>query len=297
MKNTLAKINHTIWELRQEIARHPDDGVLKREMVQFFFESRYHVERRDGVAEEDRSFLLMQEREAICCFLIHGAGGSPREMRELGRFIFQQGFTVYAMRLPLEIPPDAAARRIVGSSSRAKKHRLRRTGGEEVNGWSVCLSESAIVLDTLLSYNTNTYVIGFSFGGTLALNLLAMREVKGTILIAPALFAATTGRSLAFQFARKILPVAVRRMAPREHTVLELMERTRSGMQPIDAPICVIQAADDPLVSTRGFALLKSASRNAKARFLLLPSGGHLLIAGEHARDVFVNCTDFIREI
>jgi esterase/lipase len=297
VKNTLAKMNHTIWELRQEIKRHPDSAVLKREMVKFFFESRHSVERRDGVPEEERSFLLLQERDAICCFLLHGVGGSPREMRELGSYLFQQGFTAYAMRLPLDIPPDAAARRIVGSSARGRKHILGRRGGDGVNGWSVCVSEASIVLDTLLSYNPSTYLIGFSFGATIALNLLSIHPVKGAILIAPALFPVSSGRSLAFRLVRKMLPVAARRMAPRQSTVLELVERTRADLGPIETPICVMHAADDPIVSAKGLAALKAASRSALSRFVLFESGGHVLIGGERAREVFASCADFIKQI
>lgn len=296
VKSTLAKINHTIWELRREIQRQPGNATLKRDVVRFFHESRSYVEKRDGIPEEERSFLLLQQRESICCFLIHGAGGTPAEMRELGMYLFQQGFTVYAMRLPLEISHDASARRLAGTKAR-RSNRRRKKKVIEVNSWGVNLSEAEIVLDTLLTYNANTYVIGFSFGGTIALNLAEKYPLKGAILIAPALYVVKSGRYLTFQFARKVIPAAARSIAPREYTVLELMELTRSHLREIPIPICVIQATDDPVISSKGFSLLRSKSRNQKSRFHILPRGGHLLIDDEITRDVFKICGDFIKEM
>ncbi len=296
MKSTLAKINQTIWELRREVRRQPDNGALKRDLVKFFHESRYYAERRDGISEEQRSFLLLQKRESICCLLIHGAGGSPSEMRGLGEYLFRQGFSVYAMRLPLEISPDASARRPAAARAWWNNHRGKKDS-IEVNRWNVSLSESEIVLDTLLAYNPNTYVIGFSFGGTIALNLLGTLAPMGAILICPALYIVRSGRYLLFQVARKLLPPAARSVAPREYTVLDLIERTRLRLQSIEAQVCVVQAVDDPLISPKGFAFLKSRSQNPKSRFHLLPRGGHLLITGENRQEVFDICGDFIREI
>lgn len=296
MKTTLAKINQTLWELRRALERQPDNMVLRRDLVKFFHESRHYDERRDGIPEEDRSFLMLQKRESICCLLIHGSGGSPAEMRSLGEYLFRQGFSVYAMRLPLEISPDAIARRPIPGRSWWNNH-VGRKQSIEVNRWNVSLSEAEIALDTLLHYNANTYVIGFSFGGTIALNLLGTYTPVGTILISPALYVVRSGRYLLFQLARKILPPAARSVAPREDTVLDLIEKTRTRIRSMEAPVCVVQAADDPLISRKGFAFLKSRSRNPKSRFHLLPGGGHLLISGEHSTAVFEICADFIREI
>jgi carboxylesterase len=296
LKNTLGKINQSIWEMHQEVRRQPDNVVLRRDLVKFFHESRYYAERRDGIPEEVRSFLLLQERESICCLLIHGAGGSPAEMRKLGEYLFQQGFTVYAMRLPLEVSPDASARRVssAGPRSRGRRGKNAIVG---VNNWGVSLSESEIVIETLLSCNPNIYVFGFSFGGTIVLNLLDAFAVKGAILIAPALFGVRSGRYIALKVVRKLLPVTARRVAPREDVVLDLMERTRSRTREIQAPICVVQAADDHMISSRGFAFLQSVSRNPKSRFHLLPDGGHQLVTGERAQEVFGFCGDFIRDV
>jgi carboxylesterase len=279
--------------MHQEVRRQPDNAILRRDLVKFFHESLHYAERRDGIPEEDRSFLLLQKRESICCLLIHGSGGSPAEMRGLGEYLFQQGFTVYAMRLPLEVSPDAGARRTDGSGAPLGG----RGGAVDVNSWGVNLSGAEIVLETLLAYNPNIYTIGFSFGGTIALNLLDRFAVKGAILIAPAVFVVRSGRYLAFQLVRKLLPAAARRIAPREDVVIDLMERTRSRLQAVQAPICVIQASDDHMISSKGLSFLQSVSRNPKSRFHLLPRGGHQLVTGAESDEVYGLCSAFIREV
>jgi len=296
VKSTLAKINQTIWELHQEVQRRPGNMVLRRDLIKFFHESRHYTERRDGIPEEERSFLLLQQRESICCLLIHGAGGSPSEMRELGNYLFRQGYTVYGMRLPLEISPDASAR-CPAETGPWWRDRRGRKNGIEVNPWNVSLAESEIVLDTLLTYNASTYIIGFSFGATIALNLLGTHTPVGTILIAPTIYVVRSGRYLLFQVVRKVLPAAARNLAPCEDTVLELIERTRMQLKSIEVPVCVVHAEDDPLVSPRSLEFLRSRSRNPKSRFHLLPRGGHVLISGENAREVFDICGDFIKEV
>ena len=91
MKDTLARIDHSVWELGKLVAKHPESITLRADFLKFFHESRIFVERKAGGPDADRSFLLLQDHEALCCLLLHGAGGTPAEMRrfmadELARY-------------------------------------------------------------------------------------------------------------------------------------------------------------------------------------------------------------------
>jgi len=136
-----------------------------------------------------------------------------------------------------------------------------------------------------------------SLGGTIALNLMKKYPVRGTILIAPALFPVKSKRYLSIRFFQKILPSVIKEVIPVKTTMLELIDRTRSDFKPINHPILVIQAVDDPVVSTRVFNYLKKHSRNPRSRFIWLRDGGHQLVQGEKAEEVSKICSDFIREI
>jgi len=294
--NAFTNINQTLWELHEKVKRQPGDLELRKELLKLFCESAQYMERRNHVPEEDRSFLLLQERESLCCMLIHGGGGSPREMRPRGDHLFEQGYTVYGIRLPLNGQQVSSGRGSRRRSSRAAFHWKKRVQNSLPLSWSRCLSVSEIALETLMEYTPNTYVFGFSFGGTLVLNLIQRYEVKGAVLISPALVPLATTRSILFKALRKVIRPVARRIAPKKDTMLDLMEWTLSAFQTIQQPLLVIQAADDPIVSMKGFELLRSKAANPRSRFVRLEHGEHLLVGSDAARDVFTMCSDFIKE-
>jgi len=250
------------------------------------------------IPKEDRSFLHLQKGESTCCFLLHGAGGSPKEMRLLGDHLFRLGLSVYAAGFTLGAATDGSNNigNVISKFQWKNRGRETEKNSQVGNSWSVCLSESEIALNTLLSYTTNTYIVGFSFGATIALNLMLRCPVRGSILIAPALFPVRTVRYMVFQVLRKMLPLAARNIAAREYNILELMERTRGSLNPIHEPVLVIQASDDPVISSRGFHLLKRLSTHSKSGFHIIQSKNHVLVGGEESEKVLALCGDFIRE-
>jgi len=220
-------------------------------------------------------------------------------MRPLGEHLFRQGYTVYGVRLPLD--PKSADYGLRDYFSGL--FHLRRGNGkgrkriEMENRWSVCLSQVEIVLGTLLSYSPSTYVVGFSFGGTIALDILRRHPVKGTVLIAPGIFPSRGSRYFLFRMWKSILPSVAREIAPVKSTLIEFVDRTRSGFEPIKEPVMIIQAADDPVVSTRGFHFLKRHCLNPNSEFVLMNDGGHVLVKGAQSEKVYGLCSDFIRKV
>jgi esterase/lipase len=294
LRSTLSNINQTLWELKKKIAERPESLILRKELIRLFHDSAFYIERRAGVPEEERSFLLLKERESLCCMLIHGGGGSPREMRALGSHLYERGYSVYGIRLPLnEVRKSAPA---VGSVRGAFRWK-RRVSDSLTRSWSSCLSASEIALETVLDYTPNTYVVGFSFGGTIALNLMQRYPVKGAVLISPALVPLATTRSMVFRALRRVLPPVARRFAPREDTIIDLMERTRAGLRPIPQPLLVIQADDDPILSMRGFEQLRSFASNPRSSFVELERGGHVLVGSGGVSEIYGMCSDFIKEV
>jgi carboxylesterase len=298
VKDTLARIDHSVWELGRLVAKNPESFTLRADFLKFFHESRIFIERKVGVSETDRSFLYLQNREALCCLLLHGAGGSPAEMRDLAEHLFQAGFTIYGINLSLGAGGSGPSRN--SGRGRFQWRKFLDTGrGSPVRGgynWERCLLDSKVVLSALLTFSPNTYVVGFSFGGTIALNLMLNSPVKGGVLISPALYPAANGRSLAFKVVRSVAPFAAKGIIPKEFTLMQFLERTRSRVKKIQQPILVIHAARDKVVSPKSLHFLKSVSSNPKSRFELLPGDRHVLVKGEDAARVFKLCEEFLRE-
>ena len=298
MKDTLARIDHSVWELGRLIAKNPESFTLRADFLKFFHESRIFIERKVGVSETDRSFLYLQNREALCCLLMHGAGGSPAEMRNLAEHLFQAGYTVYGINLALGANGSQSSR----DSSRGRFHWRRfldkKRGNAVRSGynWERCLLDSKVVLGALLTFSPNIYVVGFSFGGTIALNLMQEAPVKGAVLISPALFPSADGRYLAFKLVRSVAPFAAKGIVPKEYTLMQFLEKTRSRLKKIQQPILVIHAARERIVSPKSLHFLKGASANPKSRFELLQSDRHMLVKGEDSALVFKLCAEFLRE-
>lgn len=293
MKNTHARINHSVWELAKLVAKKPESIDLRADFLRSFHESRLYLERKKGVPEENRSFLLLQDREALCCLLIHGAGGTPAEMHPLGKHLFDAGYTVYGVRLALS--PERS-----GSKEGAPRlwRKLAGRGGPHQGGYHCdrALADAEIVLRALLTFSPRTYVAGFSFGGTVALRLMQRQNVKGAILLAPGIFPVMRGKVVAFSVLKRLAPFAAKQVSPLEYSLHEFVERTRTHLKSIPQPILAVQASRDSVLSSRGIAYLKGLSTNPKSRFVLLDSGHHVIVKGEDAEKVFKLCTDFIRE-
>lgn len=296
---TLERIDQAVWELRERVGGDPGNLTLRKDLLRFFHESVLFVERRAGIPERNRSFLLLQQREAPAALLLHGAGGTPDEMRPLGDYLYSLGVSVYGMRLPLD--PRSRdrgfaeyARRVIGRGG--ERGGAGDSPARGAGGWSECLAVSEIALETILAYSPDTTVAGFSFGGTIALNLMRSRPVRRAILLSPGLFPVGGTRYALFRAARRLLPELTRRVMPVKSMMLDLIAMTRGEVgDEIREPILMIQAADDPVLSARGYQFLQKRSRNPASRFVLLPSGGHVIVAGDQAPEVFRICGEFVR--
>ena len=207
VKDTLARIDHSVWELGKLVAKHPESITLRADFLKFFHESRIFVERKAGVSDADRSFLLLQDREALCCVLLHGAGGTPAEMRPLAEHLFKAGYTVYGVRLALGTMDNHVSHGAARGASFHWRKLLGKEKGKQRDGynWERSLFDAEVVLGAVLTFSPNTYAVGFSFGGTIALNLLQGAPLKGAVLISPALFPAADGRYLTFRVVRSAL--------------------------------------------------------------------------------------------
>lgn len=301
MVKTLERINQSIWELREQVRVHPEVFDYRKDLLEFWVDSKIFVERRSGVPEPERSFLKLQKREAASCLLIHGAGGTIGEMRPMAGHLFRLGFTVLGIRLPID--PNYSdsglteyVKALVGRGGGKGRNGSRGNGG---GTWSACLAQAEVALDTLLVCSPDSCVAGFSFGGTIALNLMQKFPVRGTILLSPGLFPVGGSRFATFWTARRFMPGLTRRVMPVRSMMLDMIERTRSnlGSGPIDNPMLVIQAADDPVISARGYQFLQKRATNPKSKFVLLAKGGHVIIKGEDSGKVFGYCGDFIKSV
>lgn len=293
----IERINYSIWELSSEIDRYPGDKQIRNKLLETFLENRLYIERKNNVPVEERSFMMLQEGVTDICMMIHGAGGDPSEMKRFSEYLYGKGFSTCAIRLPLN---DDMKNGGMTSYLRSRITGKKEYGGVKRkstnrNSWSASVSDMEVLYETLDSCCENVYVIGFSFGGLIALNLMKNYDVRKTVLIAPALYPRGKG-GIKFSVLLKTMPSAARWVDPVKFTIAEYIIRVKKMIDGIDKPFLMIQSMDDPVLSLKGYGFLKKHAKNRNSEFILHEKGGHLLVKGEVAEDVFSESEQFLRQ-
>jgi len=291
-QNVLARMSRSLWELNTRVKEDSNNISVRRDLLLFYNDIRLYLERKHGVGEDDRSFLLMQDREASCVFLVHGAGGSPREMRELGECLFHSGYTVFAPRIALE--QDAASRELrkglLSAGSGGGRVRL-----PEVISWGGVLADIQNSFEIAREYDPDVVPAGFSFGGAVCYDLARRYGTARVILLAPALFPRIGSRYALYKLLRRISRGMARRVVADKYIVVEFIENLKNSLTKIGSRMLVIQAKRDPIVSRKSVKVLEKLSMDENSSFVLLNSSRHVIVDGVEGKEVCRLCIDFLK--
>jgi carboxylesterase len=266
------QINRTIWEVESLLQKQPKNLKLRSELLRTHFLQRYEYDRSLHIPRDDRSFLFLQEDNASAMLLLHGAHGTPAEVRELGNFLYGKGFTVYCPRL----------------SRYDLKNRLV--------SWESWVTMAENALTTMLQYSNRTSVVGLSLGGTVAMILQRLHPIKGMVLLAPAVYSRMGLKGRLYAVMRHATPTLFYRMAGWNGEALKAMEHVRKTVKEVKVPALVLQARDDHVVSTRGLNSLRKWLNNDRSEVVLLPYGSHAITRGKAKEEVFDRIYDFTQK-
>ena len=267
------QINRTIWEIETLLEKNPKDFKLGRELLRAHFLQRFEYDRSVHVPRDDRSFLFLQQQKAPALLVLHGAHGTPAEVRELGNYFYGKGYTVFCPRLTRY---DLKNRMVTWES------------------W-VTMAETA--LTTVLRYSPNAIVAGLSLGGTVCMLLSSLHGLKGMILLAPAIYPKHDLKGRFYALARHVTPTLFFRFAGWNGEATKAMERIRRSDPNTQTPVLVLQARDDRVVSNRGLKLIKKWASSGQSEVVLLPHGSHALTRGKAKKEVFERMYDFAQKL
>jgi carboxylesterase len=267
------QINRTIWEIRHLVEQNPKDFELRRELLRTHFLQRFEYDRSHHIPRDDRSFLFLQEDRAPGCLLLHGAKGTPAEMRDLGNYLYSKGFTVFCPRF--------------------SRFDLK----ERPASWEswVTLADSAF--STMTDYSKKTVVIGLSLGGTVAIILARIYKIPALVLLAPAVAPRLQMKDRVSELARRIVPSFFLRASDWNGEVVKAMEHVRETTTEISSPTLVLQARDDRVLATKGLKLLRKWVTHADSEVVLLPYGSHALTRSKTKEDVFERVFKFAEHL
>ena len=247
--------------------------------------------------------IFIQEKGPRAALLIHGFGATPFDLKPLAIALSKENITVYAPLLP------GHGTTIQDFAQSTEKE------------W---ISASKQALGKLSKYR-KVYIIGFSMGGAIALDLAAGKALKnkvsGVVLLAPCVFINgqkklvtpevaieyfsrflltdyIINREPSFSFDKKALmgrpaydlfPITTLRQ------LVSLEETARQKLPDVSEPLLVIQSRNDPTVDASGpDYILAHISSKDKGVFWVTRSGHMLVLDADKAR-VTRKVEEFIR--
>ena len=231
------------------------------------------------------------------CLMIHGFTGSPKEMRPLGEFLAEKGFSVLGIRL-------------AGHGTRIED--MNRVTWEDwsnsvLDGWH------------LLCPNTSKiFIIGFSMGGALALYHASFLPVDGVISFSAPYKIEGDPRLKFLPFGAKIIPYAPKGKsdwqdphAAHEHfsydlyptkaviQLTDLLESMRTSLPEITAPTLLGHGKKDIGIPFHNMEKIASSlgTPGDKIRRLVLENSGHVVTRDLEKDLVFKATHEFIQDV
>ena len=263
-----------IWELQRMIEGGQAPARARQMLLRAQAEQVAYLEDKAGVDSEHRAFVLTREDSRDGVLLVHGATGSPKDVRDLAEFLHAGGFNVYCMRLP--------------------GHGVKGPSSGEIR-WESALYDVEARYKQLSDCCRNVSIVGYSFGATLAMQLDLKPRPTSLVLLAPALFPRLGW------FKRTLLSLGlnrfefVRRGLGWQAELLDAMDAARKQKWWYGIPVHASMCKDDLRIDTRSMAFLRSRLTHHRTVLKEYPVGGHDYHRGELSDELQREVLEFLR--
>lgn len=235
------------------------------------------------------SFLLKGNSRGV--LLVHGFTGTPAEMRLLGEYLHQQGFTVLALRLP-------------GHGTTV--HDMESTNWRH---WYGAVVDSFYLLRALCN---EINVVGLSMGGLLALKLAMEYPVAQVAALSTPIF--LTDRRISYlpfyrlfqRFApkkRKDYDIDPQYFAGYDHTplaslssLLELMRLVQKDLGAVSCPVLLVQSRKEHTVRPESAIFIMEHLGSKDKELFWLAKSGHIVTIDLERETVFAKVSEFLHE-
>lgn len=245
-------------------------------------------------------FLFLGDRSKPACLLIHGFTGTPKEMRWMGEYLNQQGFTCLGVRLAghATVPEDMIA-----------------------SSWTDWTASVEDAYSLLRGVTENIFLIGLSMGGVLSLLMSTRLKVRGVIAIST-LYKLPDDRRLRYvKLISRFMPFMPKsKEAPgagwfdkeawREHVAYpqnpvlslgeldKLLREMRAALPKVDVPVLLIHSKDDTYVLPENMKLIDAALVNASDKTMLyVTESSHVVTRDAARQQVFESAVEFIQRV
>ncbi len=228
----------------------------------------------------------------IGCLLIHGFKSCPHEMKDMGKYLNNLGFTVIITLLP--------------GHGTSPQH-LKETKWTE---WFDSVKHSFFELRKKCK---NVFVAGLSTGASLALHLAAHYEVDGVIALAPGLYLKQKSAKLAhiLKYVWKYrndqtgpdVSVKVKTLSYDKiplnavSELLKFFDHLYADLKEVFAPVLIIYSEKDHVIKPKSALTIYNSISSKNKRILKLEKSYHIITLDVEKEIVFSETSDFIKQI
>jgi carboxylesterase len=231
-------------------------------------------EARLGVPPPDRTFALPGDDAKQPVLLLHGGGGVPSDLRELGEFLSTRGYPCLCPLLP---DHGLGAKRL---------SRVR---------FSTLLARSLEAFDLLVEEARGPSIVAQSLGAVLAIRLAACRDVPKLVTLAPALRPRVASRAFWLVLLAPVRPDIAFATYRWQTDVRRGIEETRQFLANVTCPLLIFHSREDSSVSIRGAHELAEAAASKDKSLRVLDGQGHVLSKCENrVRAIFEPTLSFL---
>ncbi len=245
-------------------------------------------------------FLFLGEPGKPACLLIHGFTGTPKEMRWMGEFLNQQGYTCLGIRL-------------TGHATQPEDM-IRSTWTD----WTASVEDGYHLLRGLTD---NIFLVGLSMGGILSLLMSTRLDVRGVVAMSTPYKLPDDPRLRHIDWLSKIVSYMPKsdvvpgagwfdKEAWKDHVsypqnpvrsigeLNKLLGEMRSALPQLNVPVLLIHSKDDGYVLPENIELIYSGLLNASDKTKLHVTGsGHVVPRDAARQEAFQYALEFIQRI
>ena len=243
-------------------------------------------------------FFFLGDRSQPACLLVHGFTGTPKEMRWMGEFLNENGFTCLGVRLAghATIPEDMIASRWTDWTASVE------------DGYSL-----------LRSFTDNIFLVGLSMGGILSLLMSTRLKVRGVVAMSTPYKLPDDPRLRHIEWISKIVAYMPKnggdaswfdKEAWKGHIsypenpvrsigeLNKLLGEMRAALPKINVPVSLVHSRDDKYVAPENMEMIYNDLVNASDKTKLYITGsGHVVTRDAARRQVFESALEFIRRV
>lgn len=245
-------------------------------------------------------FFFLGDRSKPACLLVHGFTGTPKEMRWMGEYLNEKGYTCLGVRL--------------AGHATDPEDMIR-------SNWTDWVASVEDGYHLLRGVSDDIFLIGLSMGGVLSLFMSNRLKIKGVVAMSTPYKLPADPRLKHIDWIAKMIPYMPKsneepgaswfdKEAWKEHIsypqnpvrsigqLNKLLGEMRAALPKIRVPVLLLHSKDDRYVLPENmeliFADLKSASDKTK---VYLTGSGHIVTRDAARRQVFESVREFIGRV